>query len=90
MTSPTQLSGVLLSSINVAEEDEVGSGGSNGMKFIITFKKFTKADYLNFKGTVGARGFGYLTPDIKKVFNYIWHAFTKAPIFQHFDLKRHI
>ena len=35
-------------------------------------------------------GAGYLTPNTKKAFNHLWHAFTKAPILQHFDPKRYI
>ena len=71
-------------------EDEFRDGGSNGIKSIITSKKSTEADYLNFKGTVGTRSFGYLTLDAKKAFNYLWHVFTKALILQHFDLECHI
>ena len=89
-TSPTRLSGVLLLSINVTEKDEIGDGSSNGMKSTIISKKFTKADYLNFEVTVSARAFEFLTLDTKKAFNHLRHAFTKAPIFQHFNLKRHI
>ena len=91
-TSPTRLSGVLLSLIDMAEKDEIGNGDSNGMKFTftITFKKATRANYLNFKGIVGTRGFEYLTSDHKKAFNHLWHSFTKATIFQHFDLKCYI
>ena len=32
----------------------------------------------------------FLTPNTKKVFNYLRIAFIKALIFQHFDLKSHI
>ena len=74
----------------MANKDEVGGGNSNGIKSIITSKKSTKADYLNFEGTVGARDFRYLIPDVKKVFNHLRHAFTKAPILQHFDPERYI
>ena len=92
MTSPTQSLGISPLLIDVAEEDKVGSGSSNGIKstFTIMSKKATKADYLNFEGTVGVRSFGYLIPDTKKAFNNLRNAFTKTPIFQHFGLKRHI
>ena len=90
MTSPTRLSVVLLSSLDMAEEDEFKSGGSNGMKFIITSKKTTRADYLNSERTVSNKSFGYLALDTKKAFNYLRHTVTKAPIFQHFDPERHI
>ena len=33
---------------------------------------------------------GYLTFGAKKAFNFLWHAFTQMPIFQHFNPKRHI
>ena len=81
MINSIWLSGILLSFIDVAEEDEIGSSGSDGIKFLITSKTFSRADYLNFKGILGAKGFGYLIPDAKKAFNQLWHAFTKAPIF---------
>ena len=32
----------------------------------------------------------FLTPDVKKAFNYLRLAFIKALIFQHLDLKSHI
>ena len=80
----------MLSSINVVEENEVGGGGSNGIKSRIVSKKSTRVDYLNFEGIIGAKGFGYLIPNIKKTFNHLQHAFTKALIFQHFDPERHI
>ena len=90
ITSPTWSSGVLLSSIDMAKEDEFGNDGSNGMKFIIMSKKSIRADYLNFKGTVGIKGFECLILDAKKAFNHLRHAFIKALILQHFDLEYHI
>ena len=33
---------------------------------------------------------GYLTFGTKKGFNFLWHTFTKRPIFQHFNQKWHI
>ena len=35
-------------------------------------------------------GLKFLTPDAKTAFNYLWLAFTEAPILEHFDLKCHI
>ena len=32
----------------------------------------------------------FLTPNAKKTFNYLWLAFIKVSISQHFDLKSHI
>ena len=89
-TSKTQSSAVLLVAINMAEDNEIGSGGGNGMKSMITPKKFIGVDYPNFEGTVGARSFEYLTPNAKKAFNHLRHLFIKASIFQHFDLEHHI
>ena len=55
-------------------------GGDNPKKDGGNTKKDVKA----------AKGFHYLIPDTKKVFNYLWHAFTQAPILQHFDPEWHI
>ena len=32
----------------------------------------------------------FLTPNAKKIFNYLQLAFIKTPILRHFDLKSHI
>ena len=42
------------------------------------------------KGVKNARSPNYLNLAAKKTFNYLWHAFIQAFIFQHFDLERHI
>ena len=45
----------------------------------------------NIKNCVKAVGdFHYLIPNAKKAINYLRHAFTQAPILQHFDPKWHI
>lgn len=85
--------------MNVFEKNEIGDSGSNDIKFTFTImsKKSTRADYLTSKGNIntkkdtnGAKNFRYLPPDAKHIFNLLWQAFTKAHIFQHFDLERHI
>ena len=95
---PTKLS-PLTPSINIAKDNKVGDDGINVMKsiFMITSKKFFRADYLNFKGIVNARNvavntriFWYLSLDTKRAFNFLQHAFTKAHILQHFNLKCYI
>lgn len=87
---------------NVAKDAE---GGSNNDREDETIKRLSSknsngADYQAIdakkgdigakKGNGGARNFRYLISDIKNVFNQLRQAFTKAPIFQHFDLKHHI
>ena len=42
------------------------------------------------KGVKAARGSNYLIPGAKKVFNHLRHAFTQAPILQHFNPQRQI
>ena len=87
----------------MADEDEVGESGSNGTNLsnLSTSIRSTKAGYLisgdakkgsgnNKKGVKAARDSDYLTLAAKKAFNHLRHAFTQAPIFQHFDLERHI
>ena len=81
----------------VGESDGYGTNLSNSSASI----KSTRAGYLtsggakigggNIKKSVkAARVFDYLTPAAKKAFNHLWHAFTKALIFQYFDPKWHI
>ena len=52
-------------------------------------KKLSKSGNLsNFDAK--ENGLSFLTPDAKMAFNYLWLAFTKTPIFQHFHLEYHI
>ena len=100
--SPTS-SSTILQSIDVADEDEVGETGGDGtnLSYPSASTRSTRASYLTSggakrgggntkKGVKAARGFDYLTLTAKKTFNYLWHAFTQAPILQHFDLEQHI
>ena len=42
------------------------------------------------KSARAGRGSDYLTPDAKKTFNYLLHAFIQVSILQYFDLERQI
>lgn len=68
----TKSSKNLLLSIDVAKVDEVGIVNSGGD---YENKKIKKSPSKNLNGA------SYLTPDAKKAFNHLRHAFTKAPIF---------
>ena len=66
----------------MAESDEVGiidSGGNYKNKIVkrLFFKNFDKI-------------VRYLTPKVKLIFTTLKKAFTKAPIFRHFDPEYHI
>ena len=98
-SSFTGLSTIWQSSINEVDEDEVDGGESCGnkknlsnpsMSKNLTLKDAKRGGGNIKKGVKAARGYDYLTPDIKNAFNYLRHAFTQAPIFQHFDPERHI
>ena len=56
------------------------SGGNEG--------KSAKSDFT--KPVRGAEEPSFLTPDARRAFTQLRQAFTKAPIFRHFDPKRHI
>ena len=51
-------------------------------------KKSKKSTHVPNIGAIAERNF--LTLNAKKAFNYLWLAFIKAPILQHFNLKSHI
>ena len=72
--------------INLADENEVGDGKSDGNKMNLSIpfalKKFTKADYLTFagnkrcvgntkKGVKAAKSPNHLISAAKKTFNYL-------------------
>ena len=79
-TSPTPSTKPLLLSADVVSNTEVD--GSNGGDEMV------KRSPLHTKITIGFTS--YLTPDAKISFTQLKKAFTKAPIFCHFDLKCHI
>ena len=87
----------------MADEDEIGESGCNETNLLnpSASTKSIRAGSLisggakkgggkTKKGVKAARSFNYLTPATKKTFNYLRHAFTQAPIFQHFDPEQHI
>ena len=91
----------IIMSIDV--EDEVGKSDGNGTSLSnpSASTKSTEAGYLTFggtkkgggntkKGVKAAKGSDDLILATKKIFNHLRHAFTQAPIVQHFDLERHI
>ena len=74
------------------------SGNETNLSNLSISTRSTRASYLtsgstkkgagNTKKDVKAvRSSDYITPAAKKVFNHIWHTFTQARIFQHFDPK---
>ena len=73
------LLGILLSSINVVKEDDIDASSNNNK----TIKRLLCSKNLN-------RITGYLTSKAKLMFTKLSKAFTKALIFQYFDLKYHI
>ena len=102
-TNFTGLSIILQLSIDGTDKDEVDESGDKktNLSNLSLSKKSTRAGFLTSKGTKkgsgnikngvkAARGFDYLTPDIKKAFNHLQHMFTQVPIFQYCDLKRYI
>ena len=66
--------------MNVVEDAEIDSSGDidceEGTVKRLLFKNLN--------------GVGYLTPNAKKVFNYLLHTLTKTLILQHFDPECHI
>ena len=81
-TSFTSSSTILQSSIDVADEDEVGGSeiDSNETRILLT-------SFMSKKKLIGV---SYLTSDTKKTFNLLRHAFTQAFILQYFDSKQYI
>ena len=49
--------------------------------------KFKKSDLLNVKANFET---DFLIPEAKEAYIHLQKAFTKGPIFRHFDLERHI
>ena len=80
-TSPTQLAKNLSLLVNVAEDDEV-------VVDVDDCKNETGGRSPHSKKINGATT--YLTPEVRLAFTQLRKAFTKALIFQHFDLKCHI
>ena len=69
----------------------VGGGGDRADETIMDLSKNKKSKKSTHVPNIGATGkSNFLTPDVKKAFNYLWLAFIKAPILRHFDLESHI
>ena len=81
--------------IDAVDEDEVNRNKNGANETILlnlsaskrstgasypTFRGAKKGDGNTKKGVKTAKNSNYLTPDIKKTFNYLWHAFTQALI----------
>ena len=79
-SSVTKSSKNLLLSIDVAEIDEVGGGGSDRQDKMVKRSPSKNSN----------KAMGYLTPNARQVFTQLRQTFTKAPILQHFDLECHI
>ena len=88
-----------IASVSRANDNEVVSdggaesgcyvGGSDvSRKKLTKSKSWTKSRQLGNNHAMGEPKF--LTPKVRKVFNYLRQAFTKVPIFRYFDLKYHI
>ena len=86
--SPTPTS-VTSKSMNLVDEFGEGDCGKNEARMSASTKWSTRADYPS-SNHVNHAVNNYLTPDAKKAFDQWSPAFTKAPIFQHFDLERYI
>ena len=68
--------------MDVAERDNIGTiGGSSDCKDKMVKRSLSKNSN---------RATSYLTPKARLAFTKLRKSFTKAPIFQHFDLEYHI
>ena len=89
--------------MDVADEDEFdkSDGNRTNLSNPPTLTRSTGAGYFTFggikrsggntkKGVKAAKGSDYVIPAAKKAFNHLRHAFTQAPIFEHFDSEQHI
>ena len=82
--------------------DKFGGGNcsENEMRTSTSTKELSRTDYLssnyvshtvtNFVSNSAKNVSNYLTPDAKRAFDKLCQAFTKASIFQHFDLEQYI
>ena len=80
-SSATRSSKNSLSSLDVAQVDEVGIGGGGDCEDETVGRSLSK----NLNRTTD-----YLTPNARRAFTKLRQAFTKAPILHHFDPKCHI
>ena len=69
----------------------VGGDGDKANETIVNLFQNNKSRKLMCMPNIGATEKpNFLTPNAKKIFNYLQLAFIKASILQHFDLKSHI
>ena len=69
----------------------VGDGGGRANKTVVNLSKNEKCKKSTHMPNIKATGKpNFLTLNTKKAFNYLWLAFIKAPILQHFDLEIYI
>ena len=80
-SSATRSSKNSLSSLDVAEVDEVGVGGGGDRED----KTVRRSPSENSNGATG-----YLTPDARRAFTQLRQVFIKASIVQYFDPECHI
>ncbi len=71
-----------------------GADGGRSIENLSTVTKLTKSKKSDLPkasyAKVNSSGTDFLTPKAKKAFIHLRNAFTKAPIFRHFDLEYHI
>ena len=64
----------------------VGGGSGRANETVVNLSKNNKSRNLSCIPNIGAtKKLNFLTPNAKKAFNYLWLAFIKAPILEHFD-----
>ena len=76
--------------LGAGDDEVVGSGGKADDR---NLSKSKKSKNSKFGKQMHIRATGepiFLTPSTRKTFNQLRQAFTKAPIFRHFDLECHI
>ena len=87
MLKTTKLSKKLcLKAFKADDKKMVNNSGNKTNKTIINLSR-----NLTHMPNIGAIGEStFIIPNTKKIFNYLWLAFIKAIILQHFDLKSYI
>ena len=73
------------------DNEIISDGGNKANEIIVNLSKNNKSKKLRYVLNIRAtRKFIFLTPNTKKIFNYLRQAFIKALILQYFNLKNHI
>ena len=69
----------------------IGGNSSRANETVVNLSKNKKSRKSTCVPNIGATGkLNFLISNAKKAFNYLWLAFIKAAILQHFDPKSHI